>query len=58
MESGTRTRQRLVELTIAVLGIAFLCLVFSDIAFAEDGAQPACGAKVVDKCTARPGDTG
>src|SRR5581483_8670002 len=44
MESGTYTRQKLVRIVVALLGVALLYLLFSDLALAEDAAAPpACG---------------
>ncbi len=57
MESGTSTRQRLVTLVVALLGIALLYLALGDVALAEDAAPPACGGKILEKCTPNPGDT-
>ena len=58
MESATYTRPKLVRIVIALLGVAFLCLLFSDIALAEDAvAPPACGGKILEKCTPNSGDT-
>jgi hypothetical protein len=41
----------------ALLGTAILCLAFGDIALAQDAAPPACGGKVLEKCTPNSGDT-
>src|ERR1700675_886548 len=57
MESGTSARQRLATFVTALLGIALLYFVFTDIAFAEDAAPPACGGKILEKCTPNSGDT-
>src|SRR6478736_9230580 len=57
MESGTYPRQRLVSVVSALLGIAILCLAFGDIALAQDAAPPACGGKILEKCTPNSGDT-
>src|SRR6476660_4479473 len=57
MESGTYARQRLVSVVAALLGIAILCLAFGDIALAQDAAPPACGGKILEKCTPNSGDT-
>src|SRR5882724_5443768 len=56
MESGKSTRQRLVTLVMVLLGVALLYLAFGDIAFADD-APPACGGKILEKCTPNSGDT-
>src|SRR6202011_117670 len=57
MEPGTYARQRLVSFVAALLGTTFLCLAFGDIALAEDAAPPACGGKILEKCTPNSGDT-
>src|SRR6476659_3728474 len=57
MESGTYARQRLVSVVAALLGTAILCLAFGDIALAQDAAPPACGGKILEKCTPNSGDT-
>ncbi|OKO81131.1 ammonia channel protein [Bradyrhizobium sp. NAS80.1] len=57
MELRKSTRQRLVTLVVALLGIALLYLAFGDVAFAEDAGPPACGGKILEKCTPNPGDT-
>ena len=57
MESRTFTRQRLVTLVVALLGIALLHLALGDVALAEDAGPPACGGKILEKCTPNPGDT-
>jgi Amt family ammonium transporter len=41
----------------ALLGTAILCLAFGDIALAQDAGPPACGGKVLEKCTPNSGDT-
>src|SRR5437868_10990781 len=50
-------RQRLVPFVVALLGIALLCVLFGDIALAEDTGPPACGGKILEKCTPNSGDT-
>ena len=50
-------RQRLVPFVVAFLGIALLCALFGDIALAEDAGPPACGGKILEKCTPNSGDT-
>src|SRR5712672_419342 len=57
MEPGTYARQRLVSVVAALLGTTLLCLAFSDIALAQDAAPPACGGKILEKCTPNSGDT-
>src|SRR5437879_721737 len=49
--------QRLVPFVVALLGIALLCMLFGDIALAEDAGPPACGGKILEKCTPNSGDT-
>src|SRR5437899_2889080 len=56
MELGKYTRQRLVTLVMVLLGIALLFMAFGDVAFADD-APPACGGKILEKCTPNSGDT-
>jgi len=56
MELGKYTRQRLVTLMMVLLGVALLYLALGDIAFADDG-PPACGGKILEKCTPNSGDT-
>ena len=41
----------------ALLGIALLCLALGDVALAEDAGPPACGGKILEKCTPNSGDT-
>src|SRR5207253_2478246 len=50
-------RQRLIPFVVALLGIALLCVLFGDIALAEDTGPPACGGKILEKCTPNSGDT-
>ena len=57
MGSGTSALRRLVPLVAAPLGTVLLCLAFTDIAFAQDAVPPACGGKVLEKCTPNSGDT-
>ena len=57
MEPGTYARQRLVSFVAALLGTTLLCLAFGDIALAQDAAPPACGGKILEKCTPNSGDT-
>ncbi|WFU76473.1 ammonium transporter [Bradyrhizobium sp. CB2312] len=57
MESKASTRQRLLTLAVALLGMALFYLVLSDVALAEDAGPPACGGKILEKCTPNPGDT-
>ena len=58
MESATYTRPKLVRILVALLGVAVLCLLFSDLALAEDAAAPpACGGKILEKCAPNSGDT-
>src|SRR6476619_5235218 len=55
MESRTSTRQRLVTLAVALLGIALIYLALGDLALAEDAGPPACGGKILEQCTPNPG---
>src|ERR1700686_912389 len=57
MESWKYARQRLLPVVAALVGTALLCLLLSDIALAEDAAPPACGGKILEKCTPNSGDT-
>ncbi len=57
MESRKSTRRRLVTLAVALFGIALLYLALGDVAFAEDVSPPACGGKILEKCTPNSGDT-
>src|SRR6202163_654789 len=57
MESWKYARQRLVPIVAAVLGTALLCFLLSDIALADDAGPPACGGKILEKCTPNSGDT-
>jgi Amt family ammonium transporter len=57
MEPGTYTRQRLVSFVAVLLGAAILYLAFGDVALAQDAGPPACGGKVLEKCTPSSGDT-
>src|ERR1700737_5633300 len=57
MESWKYARQRLIPFVAAVLGTALLCFLLSDIALAEDAGPPACGGKILEKCTPNSGDT-
>jgi len=57
MELATYARPRLVTCVTALLGMALLCLIFSDIALAQDAGPPACGGKILEKCTPNSGDT-
>jgi Amt family ammonium transporter len=56
MQTGTYAR-RFVTSALIVLGIALLWLAFAGTAFAEDAAPPACGGKILEKCTPNSGDT-
>jgi Amt family ammonium transporter len=57
MGSGIYARQRLATFGAVVLGTMLLYVAFSDIAFAQDAAPPACGGKVLENCTPNSGDT-
>ena len=56
MQTGTYAR-RLVTSAFVLLGIALLWLALGGTAFAEDAAPPACGGKILEKCTPNSGDT-
>src|SRR5258708_18013985 len=57
MEFGKYARKRFVSVVAALLGTGILCLAFGDIALAQDAAPPACGGKILEKCTPNSGDT-
>src|ERR1700736_1367206 len=57
MESWKYARQRLLPVVAALVGTALLCFLLSDVALAQDAAPPACGGKVLEKCTPNSGDT-
>jgi ammonium transporter, Amt family len=61
MDSRTYASQRPVKFAAAFLAtflvIAVLGLALGDMAFAQDTAPPACGGKVLEKCTPNSGDT-
>ena len=57
MPLGNYASRRFVTSLLVVLGIALLWFAFADIAFAEDAGPPACGGKILEKCTPNSGDT-
>ncbi len=57
MQTGTYARRRLVTSALVLLGIALLWLALGGTAFAEDTGPPACGGKILEKCTPNSGDT-
>ena len=57
MQTATYTRHRLVTPALVLLGIALLWLALGGSAFAEDAGPPACGGKILEKCTPNSGDT-
>ena len=57
MPLGNHANRRFVTSLLVVLGIALLWFAFADIAFAEDAGPPACGGKILEKCTPNSGDT-
>ena len=57
MQKGTYARHRLVTSALVLLGIALLWLALGGTAFAEDAGPPACGGKILEKCTPNSGDT-
>jgi len=57
MQTGTYARRRLLTSALVLLGIALLWLALGGTAFAEDAGPPACGGKILEKCTPNSGDT-
>ena len=57
MGSRTCARQRCVLFMTTLLATALFCFVISDIALAQEAAPPACGGKVLERCTPNSGDT-
>jgi Amt family ammonium transporter len=57
MQTGTYARRRLVTSAFVLLGIALLWLALGGVALAEDAGPPACGGKILEKCTPNSGDT-
>src|SRR5580700_2480848 len=57
MQTGTYARHRLVTSALVLVGIALLWLAFGGAAFADDAGPPACGGKILEKCTPNSGDT-
>ena len=57
MGSGRNARQSLKLPVASVLGGALFCIAFGDIALAQGAVPPACGVKVLEKCTPNSGDT-
>jgi Amt family ammonium transporter len=57
MQTGTYARQRLVTSALVFLGVALLWLALGGAAFAQDASPPACGGKILEKCTPNSGDT-
>src|ERR1700726_549302 len=57
MESWKYARQRLLPVVAALVGTTLLCFLLSDVALAQDAAPPACGGKILEKCTPNSGDT-
>src|SRR5579862_4544190 len=56
MHQGKFVRSRLTTWVLALAGIALVWLALSGAAFADD-APPACGGKILEKCTPNSGDT-
>ena len=56
MQSGKDGGRRLVTLALALSGIALLWFALGGPALADD-APPACGGKILEKCTPNSGDT-
>jgi len=58
MQTGTYARRKILTSALVLLGIAVLWLAFGGMALAEDAAPPpACGGKILEKCTPNSGDT-
>jgi ammonium transporter, Amt family len=57
MQTATYARHRLVTSVLVLLGMALLWLALGGTAFAEDAGPPACGGKILEKCTPNSGDT-
>jgi Amt family ammonium transporter len=57
MQTATYARRRLVTSALVLVGIGLLWLAFGGTAFAEDAGPPACGGKILEKCTPNSGDT-
>jgi Amt family ammonium transporter len=57
MQTGTYARRRLLTSAFVLLGIALLWLALGGTALAEDAGPPACGGKILEKCTPNSGDT-
>src|SRR5689334_9317131 len=57
MTSGTCTRDRRVPLLAILIGIVLFGLLFTGVAWAEEAGPPACGGKILEKCTPNSGDT-
>src|SRR5579871_6023353 len=57
MQTGKSARRRLATSTFVLLGIALLWLALGGTALAEDDTPPACGGKILEKCTPNSGDT-
>src|SRR5579871_6776086 len=57
MQTGKSARRRLATSTFVLLGIALLWLALGGTALAEDAGPPACGGKILEKCTPNSGDT-
>ena len=61
MQLSMGARQRLVTswvvAVVFLVSIVLLWLAFAGIAFAEEAGPPACGGKVLEKCTPNSGDT-
>ena len=57
MQMRRSARQRLVTSVLVVLGIALVWFALGGTAFAQDASPPACGGKILEKCTPNSGDT-
>src|SRR6201981_897146 len=57
MQAGTYARRRFLTSALVLLSVALLWLAFAGTALAEDAGPPACGGKILEKCTPNSGDT-
>ncbi|MBV8924550.1 MAG: ammonium transporter, partial [Bradyrhizobium sp.] len=57
MQTGRYGRHRLVTSALVLLGMALLWFALGGTALAEDAGPPACGGKILEKCTPTSGDT-
>jgi len=57
MQTGRYARQEFVTPALVLLGVAVLWLALGGPALAEDAGPPACGGKILERCTPNSGDT-